>query len=90
MSNEKQWTIHYHRDIDKEIRRLPKHYVKRILDSLDNLAFDPRPHGSIKITGHDLWRLSVGVYRILYNIDDDNCLVSIYRIGHRREVYRNL
>ena len=90
MSNEREWEVNYHRDIEKEIRRLPKHYIKRILVTLEDMALNPRPHGSIILREYDLWRIKVGVYRILYDIDDDNHLVSTYRIGHRREVYRNL
>jgi mRNA interferase RelE/StbE len=51
---------------------------------------DPRPHGSKKIEGHSLWRVQVGVYRILYQIDNEKRVVNVYRIGHRKDVYRNL
>jgi len=50
---------------------------------------EPRPHNARKlIGGGSQWRIRVGSYRILYEIDDSKKLVKIYRIAHRREVYR--
>ncbi len=50
---------------------------------------DPRPHNSRKLVGGDVkWRIRIGSYRILYEIDDSTKTVKIYRIAHRREVYR--
>jgi mRNA interferase RelE/StbE len=90
MSDERQWAVNYHRDLEKEIRRLPSQYIKRILEAIEDFSVDPRPRGSKKIKGHDFWRVRVGVYRILYHIDDEKRIVSTYRIGHRSDVYRNL
>ncbi len=84
------WTVNYHRDLEKEIRRLPRQYIRRILEEIENLASNPYPPSSKKIQGHDLWRVRVGVYRILYQIDEENQVINTYRIGHRRGVYRNL
>lgn len=85
-----EWTVYYHRNLGKEIRRLPKKYVGRLLETIEALATNPHPAGSIKVQGHDLWRVKVGVYRIIYHIDDENQIINTYRIGHRRNVYRNL
>ena len=84
------WTVNYHRELEKEIRRLPRQYIRRILEAIENLALNPYPPSSKKIQGHDLWRVRVGVYRILYQIDEENQVINTYRIGHRRGVYRNL
>jgi mRNA interferase RelE/StbE len=48
----------------------------------------PRPPGSQKLFGEDAYRIRQGDYRILYTIDDEKRLVEVYKIGHRREVYR--
>lgn len=49
----------------------------------------PRPHNSKKLSGGgSRWRIRVGEYRILYEIDDSRNIVRIYRIAHRKEVYR--
>ncbi len=90
MNNKKAWAVYYHRDLEKEIRRLPRPHVSQILTAIETLAENPQPDGCKKIKGSNLWRIRVGVYRILYSIDEENRTVSTYRIGHRKAVYRNL
>lgn len=84
------WTVNYHRDLAKEIRRLPKPTIKRLLEAIEGLATNPQPPGCQKIEGYDLWRIRVGSYRILYQIDEGNRTVNSYRVGHRKDVYRGL
>ncbi len=88
--NEKPWAVNFHRDLEKEIRRLPRSYLKRVLEAIEALGADPRPHGSKRLEGYDLWRIQIGVYRVLYEIDEENRVVNTYRIGHRKDVYRSL
>jgi mRNA interferase RelE/StbE len=56
--------------------------------AIDGLAHDPRPPGAAKLAGRNDSRTRVGEYRIVYAVDDDEHLVLIARIAHRREVYR--
>ncbi len=61
----------------------------RIIAKISVLAENPRPRGSEKLAGHDdRYRIRQGNYRVVYEIDDDSSYVIIYKIGHRREVYR--
>lgn len=61
----------------------------RIVAKITALATNPRPHGSEKLAGYDdRYRIRQGNYRVVYEIDDDASEVTIYKIGHRREVYR--
>lgn len=56
--------------------------------AIEALAGDPRPHGCRKLTGaEDLWRIRVGDYRVVYQVDDAEMLVLIATAGHRRDVY---
>ena len=72
----------------KELETLPPKERRRIVTKIRKLATDPRPSGSEKLSGHQLYRVRQGNYRILYSVDDaDLCLVVI-KIGHRRDVYR--
>jgi len=77
------------RSAEKDLRRLPLDVRVRVADALRSLANDPRPVGSRKLTGtkHD-WRIRVGHYRIVYEIADSIRVVRVYRIRHRKEVYR--
>jgi len=58
-------------------------------DAIDALAQEARPAGCVKLAGSpDLYRIRVGDYRIVYQIKDNELLVLVLSIGHRREVYR--
>ena len=63
--------------------------LSRFEDVILGLYDEPRPHNSKKLSGGGLrWRIRVGDYRILYEIDDSQKIVKVYRIAHRKEVYR--
>jgi mRNA interferase RelE/StbE len=62
---------------------------RRIVTRIRSLARDPRPFGSEKLSGRgDLYRLRVGRYRVVYTVRDDELVVLIVRVGHRKNVYR--
>jgi mRNA interferase RelE/StbE len=73
----------------KERKRIDPIIRKRIDQALIGLQSQPRPSGVKKLSGrHQDWRVRVGDYRILYEIDDDQQQITIWRIAHRREAYR--
>ena len=90
MGEEKKWTILFHREFEKELCQLRKPAVRRIFAVLDELVNNPSPAGSGKIKGHALWKVRVGPYRMVYGIDEEQRIVSLYRIGHRKDVYWDL
>ena len=72
----------------KEIESVPKKDRLKIIERINCLAIDPRPPGCEKLSGHDKYRVRQGLYRILYTIKDSDLVVSVVKVGHRREVYR--
>ena len=60
----------------------------RLREAIFALAHEPRPQSSRKLTGREGWRLRVGDYRVLYDIDDVKQTITIVHVGHRRDVYR--
>lgn len=73
----------------EQIQRLQRHEQIRIKVAIDALAIDPRPHGCTKLSGTtDSYRLRVGVFRIVYPIDDGLHIVNVTRVAHRKEVYK--
>ena len=72
----------------KDLDKLPKKNFTQIKDKILMLGKDPRPHGALKLTGDEGYRMRSGNYRILYRIDDKKKVIYLYRIKHRREVYR--
>lgn len=62
---------------------------RRIIEKIGALSANPRPHGSEKLAGYDdRYRLRQGDYRIVYFIDDGRRELTVFKIGHRRDVYR--
>ncbi len=73
----------------KELSRVRPDVGRRLLQSIESLASDPRPRQSHKLSeSRNSYRLRVGDYRVLYQVDDAASLVTIFKVGHRREVYR--
>jgi mRNA interferase RelE/StbE len=92
ISNEK--TTKYQVLVNKRSREflssLDKIAYKNILNKILSLADEARPTGSIKLAIKDAYRIRWAVYRILYTIDDKNNIISVFDIGHRKDVYKNL
>jgi mRNA interferase RelE/StbE len=83
------YSVELIRQAVKQFKALSLEDQQRIAPKIDDLAIDPRPFGAIKLAGEeDLYRIRVGNYRIIYAIQDDQLIVLIVKIGHRREVYR--
>jgi len=73
----------------KEIESIPrKKDRQRIIQCIGLLADNPRPPGSIKLSGYDRYRIRMGSYRIVYGIEDDALVVYVVKVGHRKDVYR--
>ena len=84
-----KYEIVLRKSVRKDLEPIPKRDVQRILADIANLANDPRPPPSRKLSGSEKYRLRCGVYRVLYEIQDAVLIVCIVKVGHRREVYRS-
>jgi mRNA interferase RelE/StbE len=74
---------------EKALDHLPKKEIDRITKKIASLASDPRPRGCEKMEGADKdYRVRVGNYRIIYNIEDKQLLVLVIDIGPRKDIYR--
>lgn len=73
---------------EKSLDKLPIRVAERIIKAVYKLAANPRPQGSIKLSGSENYRYRVGDYRIIYSIVDDKLIVEILKIGNRRDIYR--
>jgi len=76
------------RDAEKEIRSFPKADIKRVVKKILSLPNNPRPSGCEKLKGDEGYRVRQGAYRIIYLIDDKEQSIIVYKVGHRRDVYR--
>ena len=72
----------------KELAQLPDRDSLRIEADIESLAADPRPHGVKKLTGRDGYRIRSGDYRVVYEINDRLRTVTVFHVGHRKDIYR--
>ena len=82
------YSIRFKSSVKKDLRSIPKQDVLRILNALEHLAEDPRPIHSKPLTGRDAWRIRVGQYRAIYTINEQEIVIEIIKIAHRKNVYR--
>ena len=74
--------------VKKDLKRINKPDVPRILETIDQLQYDPKPQGSKKLVNEELYRIRVGVYRIVYEIHEGKLIVHIVKVGHRKNIYK--
>jgi len=83
------YAITFARSARKELEALSRPIVARVLNRIEALERDPRPSGCRKLVGQgNLWRIRVGDYRVIYEIDDGRQTVDISAIRHRSDAYR--
>lgn len=82
------YNVSLKRSVLKDLEPLPSRDRARIMERIGALADDPRPHGCEKLSALERYRIRVGDYRIVYAIEDDELVVWVVRVGHRRDVYR--
>ena len=84
-----QYRIEVSATAERQLKKIRREDKVRILRSISLLAGDPRPSGCRKMSGYDdIYRLRIGDYRVIYEVDGRRIIVVILKTGHRREVYR--
>ena len=83
------YQIEWKRSAMKELEKLPRPMISRIVSAVDNLSSNPYLEGVRKLAGSEYsYRSRVGDYRVLYNIIRNRLVVEIIRVGHRKDIYR--
>ena len=76
------------RSAERELRRIDRPMIPRILVAIHNLAANPHPVGSRKLVGSEAeYRIRIGNYRVIYAVDEAEQVVDIQRIRHRKDAY---
>jgi mRNA interferase RelE/StbE len=81
------YKVTFKSSVAKDLRTISTADIKRILSRIDELAENPRAPGCIKLSGHDLYRVRQGNYRIVYEIRDGELIVVVIKVAHRSSVY---
>jgi mRNA interferase RelE/StbE len=82
-----EYTVQILPSAQKQLDKLPNAIATRIEDKMMELEQEPRPPGCKKLKGRDAYRIRIGDYRVIYEIQDGRLIVTVITIGHRREVY---
>ena len=83
------FTLYLERSAAKSLNKLPQQVFNRIIPHIRSLIGSPRPAGCRKIVGtYNDYRIKIGDYRVVYEIDEVNRRINIMAVGHRKDVYR--
>jgi mRNA interferase RelE/StbE len=84
-----QYRIEVSATAERQLKKIRREDKVRVLRAISLLASEPRPDGCKKMSGYDdIYRIRIGNYRVIYEIDGKRIIIVILKIGHRREVYR--
>ncbi len=85
------YSLNFKPSVEKDLQSIPRAIITRILGRIDRLSAHPNPPQSTKLHGAErLYRLRVGDYRIVYEVDREAEQITVHYVRHRREVYRTL
>lgn len=73
------------KSVAKDLRSLPKVAIKKILERIESLRDNPHPVGSLKLSNKERYRIRQGIYRILYEINDNQLTIIVVKVAHRKE-----
>ncbi|MCH7623835.1 MAG: type II toxin-antitoxin system RelE/ParE family toxin [Nitrospinae bacterium] len=81
--------IEWKKSAEGDLLKLDRQVIKRIIESIDFLSGDPFPKKNKKLRGStSSYRMRIGDYRIIYQVDTDKKVVTIFYIRHRKDAYR--
>ncbi|MCK5805009.1 MAG: type II toxin-antitoxin system RelE/ParE family toxin [Lentisphaeria bacterium] len=82
------YSIFFRKSVERDLSRIPKRELARLMERIQALTTDPRPRGCEKLSGRERYRVRQGRYRVIYSVQDEELTVWIVKVGHRKDVYR--
>ncbi len=83
-----KYNVVFRKSVARDLRLIPDRDLRRILTTIESLSEEPRPVGVEKLSGQERYRVRQGAYRIVYEIEDEEVIVVVVKVGNRREVCR--
>jgi mRNA interferase RelE/StbE len=83
------YKVVFRKSVARDLRPIPNRDLLKILAAIDSLSEDPRSTNTEKLSGLERYRRRQGNYRIIYEVHDQQAIVEVVKIGHRKEVYRD-
>jgi mRNA interferase RelE/StbE len=84
------YRIEFSSSVEKDFNKLDKTVLKRVWSKIDELKIKPLIHNSKKLVNSDFHRVRVGDYRIIYEVDEKLKLITILKVKHRKDVYKDI
>ena len=81
------YTLYFSKHAIKELEKINEPFYSSIKQAILDLSENPRPPGCKKLKGRSGWRIRVGSYRVIYDIFDNQLIVDIITLGHRKDIY---
>lgn len=85
---EKIYKILIDKKASKFLEGLSEPYSSSIIKAINSLSYNPHPYGYIKLKGEEAYRIRIGNYRVIYEVNENILTISIVKIGHRKDVYK--
>ena len=83
------YKVEWKNSAKKELKRLPRQVITKVISAVEKLPNNHHPAGSKKLVGTEhTYRLRVGDYRIVYSIQNDLLIIEVVRVAHRKDVYK--
>jgi len=83
-----KYEVFLEKAVQRSLARVPQPHQDRIFEGIAGLADEPRPTGAKKLSGRTAWRIRLGDYRVIYEVDDDRHNILVVSAGNRRDIYR--
>ncbi len=85
------FNVRFKPSVQKDLRNLPKGIVSRVMSRIESLTENPFPPGFAKLASSEkMYRVRIGAYRVVYEVDTSAGIVTVHYVRHRREVYRGI
>jgi mRNA interferase RelE/StbE len=82
------YSLAFKKSVAKDLHSIPSKDVKRILNRINSLQENPRAEGCVKLSNQEKYRVRQGVYRIVYEIQDNELIILVVKVAHRGQVYK--
>ena len=83
------YELAFRKSVAKDLRSIPNQDVRRILERIEAIRDDPRADGCIKLSAQERYRVRQGVYRIIYEIRENELVIVVVKVAHRSVVYKD-
>jgi mRNA interferase RelE/StbE len=83
-----KYKVVFRKSVARDLRLIPNRDLQKILAAVKSLSEEPRPLGVEKLSGQEKYRIGQGAYRIIYEINGEEVVVVVVKVGHRKNGYR--